>query len=70
MSLRLFSSRNRRPRYGDPKLTAEYWTGVMSNPVDMNERLDGVVHIRERTGLKGPTYFFRGIFLKFQVIFD
>ena len=51
--------RVQRPRYGDPKLTAENWRGVLV-PSDQRQKLDGAVHIRSWRSPNGPTFFFKG----------
>lgn len=52
--------RVRRPNYGDPKMTATYWKGLLTPNRGYNQKLDGAVHIRPRDSLEGKTFFFKG----------
>ncbi|CAK8685597.1 unnamed protein product [Clavelina lepadiformis] len=56
----LYENRTQRPRYGDPKIIVDYWRGVMSHPIDLHQKIDGIVHIRGRSSPRGPTFFFKG----------
>uniref|UniRef100_H2ZLQ5 Peptidase metallopeptidase domain-containing protein n=1 Tax=Ciona savignyi TaxID=51511 RepID=H2ZLQ5_CIOSA len=62
----LYENRHHRPRYGDPKLTAHHWLGIMQIN-DQHRKIDGIVHVRELNSPEGPTFFFKGdIFLEYD----
>nr|XP_039263243.1 matrix metalloproteinase-21-like isoform X2 [Styela clava] len=57
----LYENRGRRPRYGDPKYSSNFWRGVMDDKsTDRHRKVDGVVHIRDWSVPDGPIYFFTG----------